>query len=170
MPSLSPLPVLLWAGLGACQPAPAFEAERASHGAMTGLLVDNAALARQFQDLAAKIKKERPAADVVAARFETDFIPAARTLAEGAAGVTPGTRALTELHPRLVDTWSERVQLYESAHAAWKAQDLAALDRAADATLLNRRAEEAWLRDVNIVLAGAELTLEAYPSAPAIAP
>jgi|1048.fasta_scaffold122272_1 hypothetical protein len=170
MRSLSPLSWVLWGGLGACQPAPAFEAERAYHGTMAGLLADNAALARQFQDLAVKVKKDRPAADVVAARFADDFIPAARTLADAAAAVTPGTRALTELHPQLVDAWSERVTLYESAHSAWKAQDLAALDRAAEATVLNRRAEEAWLRDVNIVLAGAELALEAYPPAPAIAP
>ena len=155
--------VFLWVGTVACGGQPAAEAELAYHSELQPLIADNAKMAKDFQVLAARIKKESPGAADVGKRLDRQFIPSAQNLADRARAIEPATPELTDAHAILVASWDARVGHYEGVREAWKAQDLDAFQSAVDAGYSARTLEEQYFREVNIALAPAALTLQPYP-------
>lgn len=157
------LQVSLAAALGACDTAPAAQAERDYHAALRPILVDNAKMAKDFQSLAARIKKDAPDARDVGKRLDRQFIPGAQALADRAAAVQPGTQELADAHTLLVTAWEARVTHYEGIRDAWKDKDLDAYRAASDASYSSKALEDRYFRQVNIALAPAAVSLKPYP-------
>lgn len=147
----------------ACGSEPAADAELGYHSELQPLIADNAKMAKDFQVLAARIKKDSPDAKDIGKRLDRQFIPSAQNLADRARAVQPGTPELTEAHALLVASWDARVGHYEGVREAWKAQDLDAFQAAVDAGYRARTLEERYFREVNIALAPAAVTLQPYP-------
>jgi len=150
-------------GMVACESEPAAEAELGYHSELQPLIADNAKMAKDFQVLAARIKKDSPDANDIGKRLDRQFIPSAQNLADRARAVQPGTPELNEAHTLLVESWDARVGYYEGVREAWKAQDLDAFQAAVDAGYRVRTLEERYFREINIALAPAAVTLQPYP-------
>jgi len=155
--------IALAVGMLACGDEPAAEAEHGYHRELQPLIVDNAKMAKDFQVLAARIKKDSPGATDVGKRLDRQFIPSAQNLADRARAIDPATPELAGAHELLVASWDARVEHYEGVREAWKAQDLDAFQAAVDAGYTARTLEERYFREVNIALAPAALTLQPYP-------
>ncbi|MEC7948528.1 MAG: hypothetical protein VX265_13260 [Myxococcota bacterium] len=162
-PSSIVLPAAMAAALAACDTAPAAQAEQDYYAALRPILADNAKMAKDFQSLAARIKKDAPDASDVGKRLDRQFIPAAQALAERAAAVQPGTAELADAHALLVTAWEARVTHYKGIHDAWKDKDLDAYRTASDASYSSKALEGRYFRQVNIALAPAAVTLTPYP-------
>lgn len=157
------LPVTLAAALLACDPGPQAQAELDYHSALQPILTDNARMAKDFQALAARIKKESPDAKDVGKRLDRQFIPSAQALADRARAVQPGTTELTDAHVLLVEAWEARVDHFEGVRDAWKDEDLDAYEAAAAASYSSKTLEDRYFREVNVALAPAAVTLQPYP-------
>lgn len=157
------LPLTLSATLAACDTAPQAQAELDYHAELQPILADNAKMAKDFQALAARIKKESPDADDVGKRLDRQFIPSAQALADRARAVQPATQELGDAHGLLVEAWEARVQHFEGVRDAWKDQDLDAYRAAADASYASKTLEDRYFREVNVALAPAAVTLQPYP-------
>jgi hypothetical protein len=155
--------LVLAAGLVACEGAPAAQAELDYHADLQPILADNAKMAKDFQALAARIKKESPDAKDIGKRLDRQFIPSAKALADRARAVQPGTTELTDAHVLLVEAWDARIEHFEGVRDAWKDQDLDAYQAAADASYASKTLEDRYFREVNIALAPADVTLQPYP-------
>ena len=157
------LTAALVVGLAACETAPAAQAELDYHASLQPIIADNVKMSKDFQALAARIKKDAPDAKDVGKRLDRQFIPSAQQLAERARAVQPLTPELVDAHGLLVQAWDARVQHYEGVRDAWQAQDLDAFQAAVDSAYTSRTMEERYFREVNIALSPAAVTLEAYP-------
>ena len=157
------LTAALVVGLAACETGPAAQAELDYHASLQPIIADNVKMSKDFQALAARIKKDAPDAKDVGKRLDRQFIPSAQQLAERARAVQPLTPELADAHGLLVQAWDARVQHYEGVRDAWQAQDLDAFQAAVDSAYTSRTLEERYFREVNIALSPAAVTLEAYP-------
>jgi hypothetical protein len=153
----------LLSSLAACETKPNTQAELDYYSAMSPILEDNAQMAKDYQSLAAKIKKQDPEAADIGKMLDRQFIPAARALHDRADAVDPGNAALGDAHDLLTEAWDVRVTNFEAIHDAWKSQDLDAYKAAADASYANKTTEDRYFREINVALAPADVTLEAYP-------
>lgn len=131
--------------------------------AMTPLLQDNTKLSRAFLDLAAQVKKQRTLPQEVADQLETDFIPAARSLRDGASAIAPETSPLGGIHMGLVRAWTNRVSAYEGMHKAWASGDLADFEGVAVDHQTVFKAEARYFDSVNTTLGEHGLSLSQYP-------
>lgn len=147
----------------ACEVAPDAQAELAYHAEMSEILVRNKQVAKDFQRIAADVKKGGAEAGDIGKKLDRTFIPAVQGLLSDAKAVDAGTDELADAHGLLVEAWEIRATQYEAVRDAWKDQDLEALDAASDASYASKTLEDRYFRDVNIALAPAEVTLEAYP-------
>lgn len=157
------LPLTLASALVACDPGPQPQAELDYHAELLPILADNAKMAKDFQALAARIKKESPDAKDVGKRLDRQFIPSAQALEDRARAVKPGTTELTDAHVLLVEAWAARVEHYEGVRDAWKDQDLDAYQASVDASYASKTLEDRYFREVNVALAPASVTLQPYP-------
>jgi hypothetical protein len=147
----------------ACEVTPDAQVELAYHAEMSEILVKNKQVAKDFQRIAAEVKKGSADAADIGKKMDRTFIPAAQGLLSDAKGVDAGSDELAEAHAHLVQAWEIRVTEFEAVRDAWKDQDLEALNAAADASYASKLLEERYFRDVNVALAPAEVTLTPYP-------
>lgn len=166
--------LLLWSGLlvgglAACGPDPEATAAAAYVAAMAPVVAENAALDRQFLDLAGKLRSGSLAGAGVATQVEANLLPSARAVVEKAKQVQPAIPALRAVHDKGVEAWSARAEAYAGVTAAYKAADLAAFDAALSAEKRARDAEAAWFAELDAALAPYGQRLDPFP-APASAP
>jgi electron transfer flavoprotein alpha subunit len=152
---------VLFTALAACNQDAATEAAESYAHAMAPLLADDDALARSQVALAAGTTSGRLSAQDIAARYDTELVPAAGALRDRAKAIEVDA-ALPDLaapHALLVQSWSDRADAYLAILQAYRADDLSAFDAAAKKDLDAKAGAEQYFEDVDKILGAHGATL-----------
>ncbi|MCB9741287.1 MAG: hypothetical protein H6740_01540 [Alphaproteobacteria bacterium] len=149
--------------LTACGGDPLAEDAESYHAQLAPTMVQNMELAKQFLDIAARIKKEEMGGDDVLRRWEKRIIPLADSLQSEAQAVEPATPELQALHAELVEAWTARADSYRAMHKAYRDDDPDGFSAAAEANKKSKITEEAYFRKVNATLGAYGFHLDQFP-------
>ncbi|HJN76398.1 MAG TPA: hypothetical protein QGF58_20895 [Myxococcota bacterium] len=120
--------------------------------AMATPLEDNMALAQEFLEVAAEVKRGNVKADDIHRRWEKRVLPLADKLYDEVQAIQPETPELATLHQQLVDAWGDRAEAYHSMHRAYTKADAEAYQAAFDKNVESKLAEEDYFNKVNRLL------------------
>ncbi len=146
-----------------CGPDAKQQAASAYVDAMTPLLQRNMKLSRTFQQMAAKIKKDKLTTAQIAEKFTQRMVPQAEQLQSDVATIQPRPKSVEEVHLGLVRAWSNRANAYRQMSDAWQAGDLASFNGAARDQATVNKAEERYFEAINTLLMQHGLELKPYP-------
>ncbi|MDP6935740.1 MAG: hypothetical protein QGG40_22660, partial [Myxococcota bacterium] len=127
------------------------------------LFKDNESLAKEFLELASKLKKEESDEAELLSRIEYRVLPKARRLARRSARVVPQDEDLAAGHLKLTASWEARALVYAQLVKAWKEDDMQALDSAILTHARILADEDLALEAINKVMEPYQLELHAYP-------
>ena len=166
MTARSPLLALLFLVLGlvlACGGDPLAEDAADYTEAMQQPLADNMALAQEFLEVAAEVKRGNVEADDIHARWEKKVLPMADGLYDQVQAIHPSTPELATLHSQLVGAWGDRAEAYHSMHRAYEKADADAYQTAFDKNVESKLAEEDYFNKVNRLLEPYGYHLDQFP-------
>lgn len=133
------------------------------HAAMTPALTQNMALAQQFLDIAAQVKKKEMDEEAIIRRWQEKVIPLADGLKAEAEAIEPSTPQLQELHGEIKAAWTARSQAYREMQAAYRNNDADGFQKASKANLDAKLAEERYFQEVNALLEPYGYHLDQFP-------
>lgn len=166
MPARSPLYALLVLVMSlvlACGGDPLADDAADYTEAMGKPLSDNMALAQEFLEVAAEVKRGNVDADDIHARWEKRVLPLADQLYDEVQAIEPSTPELAGLHQQLVDAWGDRAEAYHSMHRAYEKADANAYQAAFDKNVESKLAEEDYFGKVNRLLEPYGYHLDQFP-------
>jgi hypothetical protein len=112
---------------------------------MGPVLQINGELARDFRQMAARIRSDELSPAQVRGHLEQRILPHSQRLLDSAAAVQPAGPELAQAHGGLVEAWRERTESWTAMAAAWDAGELAAFEDAmTDAAFASRAEDRAW--------------------------
>lgn len=147
----------------ACGGDPVGKDAASYYNQMTPALEQNMALAQQFLEIAALVRKEELQGDKLVKLWKSDIMPTADELLADAKAIEPATPQLSELHLALIDAWDDRARSYHDMYSAWEKSDTTAFARAQQANVQAKLAEERYFQDVNALLDPYGYHLDQFP-------
>lgn len=132
--------------------------------AMAPTFQKNAALGKEFQDVASRLKKGEITNADAADRFNRNAVPLAQEVANRAAAVHPEDPALAEAHAVLVKAWEDRAAAYTAAAKAFSQGDSAGFEAARTQIAAVGDREAAYLTAVNGYTQPLGVSVDLYPT------
>lgn len=151
--------------LSACGGDPLAKDAASYYNQMTPALEQNMALAQEFLEIAALVRKDELHGDKLVRRWKDEIMPLANGLLKDAKAIEPATPQLAELHLGLVEAWDTRARAYHDMYAAWEKSDTTAFARAQQVNLEAKLAEERFFQDANALLDPYGYHLDQFPQA-----
>lgn len=149
--------------LAACAADPLAEEAVAYQSAMAPVMTQNAALGAEFLEMATKLNDESFGPDRLAKRWHRKVLPLSEEVATSASQVSTADLELSARHQALGQAWQDRAQAYTEIDQAWEAGDPNAMDKAFQANVQAKLAEEAALADLNALLGAYGVALDPFP-------
>ena len=149
--------------LMACAADPMAKEAVAYQSAMAPVMTQNAALGAEFLDLATKLNDESFGPERLAKRWHRRVVPLSAEVATSVNQVSTADADLSARHQALGSAWQDRAQAYTEIDSAWSAGDPTAMDKAFQANVQAKLAEEAALADLNALLGAYGAALDPFP-------
>lgn len=149
--------------LMACTADPMAKEAVAYQSAMAPVMTQNAALGAEFLELATKLNDESFGPERLAKRWHRRVVPLSEEVATSVNQVSTADADLSARHQALGQAWQDRAQAYTEIDGAWSAGDPTAMDKAFQANVQAKLAEEAALADLNALLGAYGVALDPFP-------